>query len=250
MNKRIYFWTIVISVLLLLPDLFLNCQLLSILSSVGCSGIAAAIMSIFLEGALLKKENERQSRARNIYFKQIENQLRMFLERILWFDLRMSEDNFDWSKEPTYYSSFRFMIFTSSLYSEEKISYEDAKMKLEEIGSKYTLKKQADMTSAQLERVQKMFQILAASSQYLLAEAYNIKDKKIELDSESYISLEENDQMFSNISTGIGLMRSVAKNYDVAIGFIVSAYETIRKLGPFSDDLRVGLHGSIEISEL
>ena len=106
------------------------------------------------------------------------------------------------------------------------------------------------MTSAQLERVQKMFQILAASSQYLLAEAYNIKDKKIELDSESYISLEENDQMCSNISTGIGLMRSVGKNYDVAIGFIISAYETIRKLGPFSDDLRVGLHGSIEISEL
>ncbi|MBQ7692575.1 MAG: hypothetical protein IJT29_03090 [Oscillospiraceae bacterium] len=250
MNKRIYIWTIVISILLLVPDCIWDCSLLSILSSIGCSCIAAAIMAIFLENAAARKEQIRQGKARNIYFKQLENQLKMLLERVLWFDARMSENNFNWNLEPTIYSSFPFMVFMSKTYSEETIPFKDAKIRLNEIEAKYTLDKQTLMTHEQLEKVQKMFQILAASSQYLLTEANNLKGNKVELDSENYISMEDTDQILFDISMGVGLMSTIGKNYGAAIASLVSAYEKIREIGCFTDDFRIGLHGSIEITEL
>ena len=57
MNKKIYIWTIVISLLLLIPACIWNCNIMTILSGIGCSGIAAAIMAIFLDMASLKREN-------------------------------------------------------------------------------------------------------------------------------------------------------------------------------------------------
>ena len=50
-----------------------------------------------------------------------------------------------------------------------------------------------------------MFQILAASSQYLLTEANNLKGNKVELDSENYISMEDTDQILFDISMGLAL---------------------------------------------
>jgi hypothetical protein len=55
MSKKIYIWTIVISLLLLIPACIWDYNILTILSGIGCSGIAAAIMAIFLDLATLKK---------------------------------------------------------------------------------------------------------------------------------------------------------------------------------------------------
>ncbi len=250
MNKRIYFWTIVISVLLLIPDCIWDCSLLSIFSSIGCSCIAAAIMAIFLEDAADRKEQIRQDKAKNIYFRQLEIQLRMLLERVLWFDARMDENNFNWDQEPVVYSSFPFMVFMSTRYPEETIPFKDAQKRLHETEVKYTLDKQALMTHEQLEKVQKMFQILAASSSYLLREANNLKGNKVELDSENYISMKDTDKILFDISMGVGLMSTIGKNYGAAIASLVSAYGKVREIGCFTDDFRIGLHGSIEITEL
>jgi len=64
MNKKIYFWTIAISILLLIPDCIWDHSFLTIISSIGCSGIAAAIMAIFLETAAENRERERNAKAR------------------------------------------------------------------------------------------------------------------------------------------------------------------------------------------
>ena len=99
MKKKIYIWTIVISLLLLIPACIWNCNIMTILSGIGCSGIAAAIMAIFLDMASLKRENERKAKTRAIYFRELKEQLKMMIERILWFDERLNE-NFDWDKDP------------------------------------------------------------------------------------------------------------------------------------------------------
>lgn len=89
MNKKIYIWTIIISLLLLIPACIWDHNILTIISGIGCSGIAAAIMAVFLESAALKKEKERKIKARAIYFREVKDQLKMMIERILWFDQRL-----------------------------------------------------------------------------------------------------------------------------------------------------------------
>lgn len=40
------------------------------------------------------------------------------------------------------------------------------------------------------------------------------------------------------------------KNYGVAISSLVSAYKTISKTGNYTDEINVGLHGTIKMSEI
>ena len=250
MNKKIYIWTIVTSLLLLIPACIWDCSILTILSGIGCSGIAAAIMAIFLDSADLKRENERKVKARAIYFRELKDQLKMMIERILWFDERLNDD-FDWSKDPTIYSSFQYMVNASQQYpNEEKISFEEAEARLNTLKEKYSLDQQSKMSSHQLQKLQKMFLILSASGLTLLSEANSIKERRIELDAEEYLSLKEIESMCFQISLGISLMCKPNKNYGVAVSLLVSVYKTICKAGNYTDEINVGLHGTIKMSEI
>ena len=60
MSTKIYIWTIIISLLILIPDFVWDCNISTILSSIGCSGIAAAIMAFFLESASINKERKEK----------------------------------------------------------------------------------------------------------------------------------------------------------------------------------------------
>lgn len=250
MNKKIYAWTIVISLLLLIPACIWNYPILTILSGIGCSGIAAAIMAIFLDSAALKRENDRKIKARAIYFKELKEQLKMMLERILWFDERIN-DEFDWDKEPPVYSSFQYMIYANQKYpSDEKISFQEAEMRLLALTEKYSLEQQSNMQTDQLQKVQKMFCILATSGLSLLSEVNSIKENRIELDAEEYLSLKEIEELIFQISLSISLMLKPKKNYGVAISSLVSAYKTVCNAGNYTDEINIGLHGTIKMSEI
>lgn len=250
MNKKIYIWTIVISLLLLIPACIWNCNIMTILSGIGCSGIAAAIMAIFLDMASLKRENERKAKTRAIYFRELKEELKMMIERILWFDERLNE-NFDWNKDPAIYSTFQYMLYVGQQYpGEETISFEEAEARLNILKDKYSLDQQSKMQSDHLQKVQKMFMILAASGITLLSEANSIKECRVELDAEDYMSLKEIESTFFQISLGVSLMCKANKNYGAAIQSIVSAYKTICKAGNYTDKINIGLHGSIKMTEI
>ena len=250
MSKKIYIGTIIISILILIPACICENVVFTIFSNIGCSGIAAAIMAIFLDNAAQKKENERKIKARAIYFKELKEQLKMMLERILWFDQRM-DDNFDWNKEPSVYSSLQYMLFTSRQYpSEEKISFQEAESRLAIIKEKYSLDQQANMSKEQLDKVQKMFLILSASGLTLLSEANSIKGSRLELDSEDYLSLKEIEDIHRDICMSCSLMCKPRKNYGVAVWLLVLAYKTICEAGNYTDEISVGLHGTISMGEL
>lgn len=251
MNKKIYIWTIVISLLLLIPACIWEFTPLTILSGVGCSGIAAAIMAIFLDSAAQKREEKRKTKAKAIYFRELKEQLKMMIERILWFEERLNDDDFDWSQKPESYSSFRYMIYVSQHYpSGEKISFEEAETRLAGSKDKYSLDQQSKMEPNQLERIQKMFFILAASGMTLLSEANSVKENRIELDAEGYLSLEEIESVHFKISLGISLMCKPNKNYGAAVESLVLAYKTICNAGNYTDEINIGLHGTIKMSEI
>lgn len=249
MSNKIYIWTIIISLLILIPDFVWDCNISTILSSIGCSGIAAAIMAFFLESTSGKKEKERKIKARAIYFRKIEDQLKMMLERILWFDERLNDD-FDWTKDIESYLSLRYMIYASEQYpNKETISFEEVKVRLNTLKDKYSIERQAKMQPEKLQKVQKMFSILFVSGQELLLEANSIWNFRIELDTGDYMTLNEIENIYFQIYFGISMCRP-NKNYSLAISSLESAYKMIRKVGNYNNEFNVGLHGTIKMSEI
>lgn len=250
-DLRIYVITIIISVLFLVPALICECPVFDTLSSIGCSGIAAAVMAIFLERANAKRECERTAMAKSLYFKQLYDQLIMMIERILWLDERLKDDNFNWNLPDQTYSTMSYMVEASRLYKEYSLAYDDAVDKLRSIGEKYNLDNIKRFSEEGVNKVNRLFQIVAAGSMYLLNEAKAVKDNKLLLNAENYLSMEENKDIMFEISLSVGLMAKKNKNYQVAINSLVKVVEKLREIGSYGKgDIRVGLHGSVPISEL
>ena len=205
-------------------------------------------MAFFLESASIKKEKKRKIKARTIYFRKIEDQLKMMIERILWFDERLNDD-FDWTKDIEVYLSLKYMIYASKQYPNKTISFEEVETRLNTLKDKFSFEQQSKMQPEKLQKVKKMFLILYMSGQELLSEANSIMAFRIELDTEDYMSLAEIENMYFQIYFGISMCRP-NKNYSSAISSFESAYKIVRKTGNYTDKFNVGLHGTIKMNEI
>lgn len=175
----------------------------------------------------------------------------MLFERILWFEARMNDSKFDWFLEPQEYSSLKYVVWASENYTEnEMLSFEEAQRRLLAIGEQYNIQEQTKMSIEEQEKIHKMFLILCYSSNYLLNEVNVIKKNKLALDSADYISLDKIDQLSLDISIGVGLMRSEDNNYSFIIRPFLNVSKMIREIGEHSDNIHVGLHGTIMINEI
>ena len=250
-NKKLYIITSIISVLLMIPSCFCPGNIATIFSNIGCSGITASIMAIYIERNAEKREQKRIEKARHIYFKALNEQLNMLFERILWFDERMDDPDFNWKLNPKEYSTVNYMVWADTTYKKDKeMTISEATLLLREIGEKYNLENQKNMPQEKLLCVHKMFMILAYSCGYLLNEAKVIKENKLLLETEGYISLDDVKSLLFDISLGVGLMNNAGKNYSVAIDLLISASEIVRRVGNYEGGIRTGLHGSVQISNL
>lgn len=252
MNTKIYVWTIIISVALLILSCFWSTPIFTLLSGIGCSGLAAAIMAIFLESADAKRVVEKKARTRTAYFEAIKEELKIVLERILWFDMRTMDENFDWEKEPAFYSTMEFILWASETYpEEEEISFQAAEKRLNSLAEKYAVENLRQMSQAQLEKTEKPFLIVATGSTSLLELSDSIEKNKIVLDAEDYISLKDIKSLSWNISISAAMMSRPRKNYGAAISMLLSAYKLICSIGNYSDDFLIGMnHGNLPINEL
>lgn len=256
-NLKIYFITILVSIPLFIPSLFCKCSysnlqpLYDVFLGIGCSGIAAAIMAIFLEYTNNRREQEKLKKAKSLYFKQIYDQLIMTIERILWFNERLQDTTFNWNLQDNDYSTFGYMTAIGSKYPETLLAYDDAINKLKNIGKKYNIENITTVAEADKYKINRLFKIVSASCSYLLNEANTIKNNKLILDVEEYMSLDENKGIIFDISFFITLMSKPDKDYQAAVDSLISVTERIRKIGQYSKgDIRIGLHGSFPMSEL
>lgn len=256
-NLKIYIITILGSMLLFVPSLVCECShsnlqpLYNVFSGIGCSGIAAAIMAIFLDYSNNRREQEKLKKAKSLYFKQIYDQLIMVVERILWFNERLQDADFNWNLQDYDYSSFGYMVGIGSQYPETTLPYDAAINKLKDIGVKYNIDNIKTIAESDKYKITRLFQIVAASSSYLLNEANAIKNNKLTLDIIDYMSLDENKGIMFDISLFITLMGKPNKNYQAAVNALISVTERIREIGQYpKDDIRIGLRGSFPMSDL
>lgn len=249
-NNTLYLVACVISIGLILPAVFYNDGITSALSGIGCSVLAASIMAIFLENADSKREKKRLMNARQIYFNEINSQFTMMIGRLLWFEERLEEGDFDWDLDPDEYSSLKFMLYSQRFSQGKVVSFQEAESRLVEMGKKYNFENIQELSQEQRLKVQKMFVIIAASSLHLLREVKAVNNNKLLLDVEEIISIKEIEQLIFNISLAIAIMQKADKNYEAGIKLLLSAAKKIREIGGYNDSVNIALQGSIETSEI
>lgn len=250
-NKRIYTISSIIAIAMMIPSCIWKYSVLDLFSGVGCSIIAASIMALYMERNNEKKKILKSEKMRNLYFKNINNELNMIFERIMWFDDRIDDPQFDWSRPAKEYSSFKYMIWASTNYGEgETLQFSEAEKRLKKIAEKYNLDRQREMTEEELIKVQKMFSIIACSGIHLYREAKTIEENKLHLNKENYLAIDKIDSLLFNISFAIELFALPNKNYSIAINELLGAARIVREVGQYIDDIHIRLHGSVSINEL
>ena len=248
--KKIYIWTIVISIAFIIPGCIVSYPALNVLTSIGCSGIAAAIMAMFIEKHTKNQQETIKKKARKAYFQELHGQLKMMLERIVWFDERMDDAQFDWGKNPIEYSSLKYMIWATANYPEYVMSYNDIRNALLKIADKYNLEHQENMSTNEKIKVYKMFNILGVSGTEIVRQIEIIDANKLMLDMEDYMSLDDISGLYSSIRMAVFLMMTNGKNYGIFVSQLLSAYDKISCYCGENKSFSIGVHGNFSWKEL
>ena len=219
MNTKMYVITIIVSIILMIPyGLDNSCGWFNLLSGIGCSGVAAALMSIFLDRINEKREQERKDRFISGYFYPLYHELSLFLGRLLWINEHINDDEIICDLPLDYYYSKHFMIkFNPNSQSCNCLEFQEAKAQIRSLEDKYSILKMKNMPLEKLDRIKRMFLILHYGSLNLVSEVEKIKNNAILLDSESYFSLDEINQLCFNISLGIGSLDKERPNYEAVL---------------------------------
>lgn len=250
MKKLYYILSISLSLALIIPSFFISNPYLVILSNIGCSGMAAALMALFLERIIQKQQETSKDKARKAYFNQLHRELKNMLERIVWFDDRMNDSTFDWDKKPAEYSSLRYQLAAHTQYSDYSLTDQQFAERLKAIQIKYDLDNQKETPPAEKEKMNKMFVILAESGGDILRQIRMIEDNKLILDLQDYMSLDDIEALRFHITLSISLMGSREKNYGVAVLMLQLAYKKISGICGTDKSFKIDLNGSVHVNEL
>lgn len=249
-NVRIYVITIIISVVLIVPIFFSESTLANVFSSAGCSGITAALLAFFIERESNKREMRRMEKTKQLYFSNLNEQLSMLMGRILWFEERLVDLDFNWNLDESEYMTMNYMVAMGTKYPERIVSYNEAVCSLKVVGERCNLDNLASLPENENKKIKRMFSIISVSTIYLLNELKRVKEDALVLENENYLSLDDNEHLIFELAIAIEIMEKPDKNFDVAIKNIIAAADKIREIGGYSNDIQVGLHGSIQFGEL
>lgn len=250
-NKRILIYILCgfASIVLLIAGAIIgdNSVAGSILIGIGCSGITASVITLFIE----IRDSYELYHSQSVYFKKLYNSLIMLLQRILWFDERLSDSSFNWDLPPAEYSSLNYMMYSHKKYPTTKLNWTEFKDRIEQCEKRYELNNLNSFTESQQTTIAKMFTIIHASSSDLNNNLLRICMNDVTLASQNFISLEDIETMRFNITLSIGLMNKPNKNYGLAIRLLFKEADKLKGRYNYNNsDFIVSLQGMIQSSEL
>lgn len=249
-NRWIYFITLFVSLLLVVLPLFCEADVCSILSSIGCSALAAAVMALFLERAEAIREIKKKQLSRNIYFRQFNSQITMLIERVIWFDERMDDQTFNWNYEEGKYSTLQYMVWADSKYEERNMPFAEAVAILERLERKYSKEQMMNCSPQEKDKIRKLFSIISVSSKAFVTSAIGIKDDKLILAVSDYLSISDNESIQFEVQLIMGTMLKKLDAYNNAISSLIRLAKKVREIGQFDNEIRIGLHGSTSIFDI
>lgn len=245
-NQKINIATALIStIMIVISVIFRKSLFFSILLNIACSILAASIMSIFLDTNTQKKYKKRINAERYIYFSDLNRQLQNYLNHVFWLDERMNDKDFNWDLPQKEYFTLPYMIAMEGKYRCKKITYDQAKARVEEIHEKYSYDAQNKMPLELRNKTNKLFLIMAVSSADLGKETEGLYDKKLELDYLGLMPLEIVKKFRNNVGDAFGLMIKENFNHGLAVQKIWECYNILKEYGSFEDDFEITANGLV-----
>lgn len=161
-KESIYVGTIIVSIVFIavsfIPYGFVQAG--DILVGLGCSGISAGLLAIFIDLKEKERFQERTEQLRRAVLLSLKEEIECVLGRIIW--LHEVIDKIDLTKEIEYFLSDDFKQYAKSLTDVKHITLEDYEAKLNEIRNRFDLSEiQGDIELQK--RTKKLFQIIQAT---------------------------------------------------------------------------------------
>jgi len=122
---------------------------------------------------------KRKIKFKENYFEKINRDLSRIIGRFLWFEEHLNDERIDWKGELDTFTKKEFSAFSVKFQDSYNISFSEAKLKLIEIGDKYSSDKFEKLTNEERDKVKKLFQILVFESEKLVDELNKINSDLI-----------------------------------------------------------------------
>lgn len=237
----IYITTLFISVILIILSLFPGgyAAVGDVMMGIGCSGLAAAIMAIFLERANKKSNKEMNEFYRYTYFNDLNQQLKKLFERLLWFDKAIVYLGVD--KDLDYYLSYDFLLEAGRLEIDEILHFEEADTCVKALLDKYD-EDNWDDVNVSWNQVNKMLQIIGKASEGVFSELDRIKKDKFFLIHRGLIEVEDIEEIIGLLE-GYPRMLSTGKSKSITyLEFPWKVYSKLRSICGYRDEFYISWH--------
>ena len=223
-------------------------KITSILEGIGCSGIAAALVAVFLE----RQENRKLKTKINSYFSNLHENLKLAIEHLIWLSDRFEDNKIEWNLPIEKMISYKFNLSESDKARPVSMKHSDAVSKLVSIGEKFSLNNISHFRDEEVEKISKLFTIVLQDLIPVMKELNSLKSNALTLQTLDYLSQEELDQLIFDLSLSVTIMSRKDKNYNVAVLKLKSAFSTIHNKGKFSNsDFNIGFNTfSVPFSDL
>ncbi len=208
----------------------------TVLLSIGCSGVAAAIMAIFLEISSVKNKKEQEEFFRYTYFNDLNQQLKKLFERLLWFDKTLG--NVDISKDMDYYLSLDFISEAEMLDVYETITFKEADLRIQKLFEKYKEEKWND-NEITWEQINRVLQIIGRASVGVTYEIDRLKDDKFELIQRGIIDANDIEEIIRCVDGHTRMLLTGKMKSINSLRFPWKAYKKLHDICGFCDDFYV-----------
>lgn len=235
-TKAIYIISIVVSLIFIIvsyiPYGIKGAEV--ILQGMGCSGIAAGIMAIFIDNTQQKQNKKRILELREKFLWRLNVQLKLLFERIIWFDHVILEHDLD--KEIAYYLSLDFLseAVKWNYYKSDKI--ESVEAEINKIINKYDKEKWKDSEAITYDKVEKMFNIIGFASAELQAEVDNLLNNEMYLIVNGIMTSKEIRELYACLRNHVQFLQVKGTNYSTAVLFLLQAYKLVKSMGNYHED--------------
>ncbi len=219
----------------------------TVLLSIGCSGIAASIMAMFLEYVNHKREQTKKIYYRYVYFNDLSQQLKKLFERVLWFDKAIGSVNL--TKDVNYYLSLDFVCEAGLMNIDETISFEEAEKRIKDIIEKYKKENWSDSLII-WEDTTIMFKIIGRASEGLYDEIERLKNNRFGLVLNDIVTDDEVQEILNCIEEFPKALLTDKLNNSTALSFMWDGYKDIRNICEFTDEFYVSWQPKCDIKKL
>lgn len=224
----------------------------NVLDGIGCSCISAAIMAFFINQLQMAEDRKKVDSFKKLYFRNLYERLSEMLQRILWFDERWKDVDFNWNLDEREYGSLNYMLFSYQRYkSDEKLDFEELQNRIELCSKKYSAENVFNLNEEELAKLHKMIKIILVNSTDVLDERNKVDSDKLMICNLAKLDLEKINSIISKIDMAFNIFCANGKKaYGVGYELIFKSFAELREWCEVNNEVTIALRGTIRAGEL